>query len=69
VGAVASAATMGVGSLAKRAVGNAVEREAQMADAIARNGGALDMPPLLDEETKRALRAVLAGQGTQYIPR
>lgn len=69
VGAGASAATLGLGMFGRSAATKAVEKEAAMADILARNGGALDVPPLVDEETRRAMERALAGQGTQYLPR
>lgn len=69
LGAAASAATMGVGTLARAAAAKATQRQAEMADALARNGGALDTGPLLSPETEELLKRILGGQASQYIPR
>lgn len=69
VGAGASAATMGIGTLAKKAAEQAAIRDAKMADALARNGGALKIPPRLSPAEMKALSRVGLGLGSQYIPK
>lgn len=69
MGAAASGATMLGGTIAKNAAEQATSRYAKAAEVLARNGGPINMPPLIDDETRKALERALAGQGSQYIPR
>lgn len=68
LGAAASATTMGLGTAAKRAATRLTERDAAMADVLARNGGNLNIAPLLTPELEELLKRYAAGAGSQYIP-
>lgn len=68
-GGLASLGTMGIGALARKAATDSTSRYAQIAEVLARNGGPLKLPPLVDDETQKAIKAALAGLGSQYIPR
>jgi len=43
------------------------ERNAQLAELIARNGGNLPQAPLLDPETQRQIAALWAAQSSNYL--
>lgn len=68
-GAAASMGTMGLGVAAKKAAERATLKDAAMADALARNGGPLKLPPRLSPTDKKFLIRMGMGQGTQYIPK
>lgn len=67
VGAAASTATMGIGTAAKLLGNRAVQNDARVAELLARNGGALQIPGIVDNGLKAEIAAILAGQGSQYL--
>jgi hypothetical protein len=67
-GLAATAGTTGAGTLGRMAATNMGLRNAEEAELIARNGGALPpVDPSLTEAEQRVVLALLAGQGAQYL--
>lgn len=68
-GAVLGAAlTSGGGRLARAGAERATTRAADVAELTARNGGAIDQAPYIDEPMKRAITAVLMAQTANAMP-
>lgn len=61
VGMAVGTAFGGAGAAGRAIAGRMTERNADLAELIARNGGAIPQAPLIDPETQKALNAVLAG--------
>ena len=63
VGALASGVTMGAGATARMFANRAVERAANNAELIARNGGPVNVPNVMDDDLRRQMIAQLAALG------
>lgn len=62
LGGIASAATMGAGTLGRNAATNMSIRNAELAELIARNGGALEQAPLVNSQDELMAALLLASQ-------
>lgn len=67
LGGAVGATTAGVGTLGRVAATALGRRNADIAELVARNGGALPDTPLIDPETERAMAAILA-TSPNYAP-
>lgn len=65
VGAAAAAATLGAGSAGRRVATNMGIRNADIAELLARNGGALPEANVMTPEIQRLIALGLVGQGAQ----
>lgn len=71
IGGPALGATLGGASLTAgagaRALSNAnMARRADIAELLARNGGAIEQAQLIDPQTQKVIAAIMAGQSSQY---
>lgn len=67
VGAAASAATLGTGHAARQAATKMGIRNADIAELIARNGGAIDAAPYTDINIDQIIAGLLAAEGGKYL--
>lgn len=69
VGGALSGATLATGTAGRMFANRAVEKNAQTAELLARNGGPLQTKPLLDDEVMRQIAAQIAAAGAPYAQR
>lgn len=66
-GVAATVGTNALGVAGRKMATDMGIRNAEIAELIARNGGAIDQAPLVDDAAKRMIAALLAGQQSQYL--
>lgn len=68
-GALAGGALMsGAGHLGRKFAERATTRAADVAELTARNGGAINQAPYIDDDMKRAITAIVMAQGSNALP-